>query len=70
MGCVEYKPRPDSAMQNKKKMKFFDEFAALTHDADASFDKFRKVYEDKGNRLLMPEKVCEDIWRVFDCLLP
>ena len=50
-------PRPNNKMQDKKKLKFFDQLAALTHEPDASFKEIRKLYADKGNRLHVPERV-------------
>jgi hypothetical protein len=52
-----------SKMQDKKKLKFFDQLATLTHEPDASFKELRKLYEDKDNHLLVPDRVFNAIRR-------
>jgi hypothetical protein len=56
-------PRPNNTMQNKKKLAFFDRLAVLTQDPDESFDELLKAYEDKDNRLHVPERVFNAIHR-------
>jgi hypothetical protein len=55
--------RPTNKLQNKKKVKFFDELATLTHDPDASFEELLKVYNDNAKRLYVPEKVFNAVRR-------
>lgn len=50
-------PRPNNKMQDKKRLKFFDQLATLTHEPDASFKELRKFYEDKANHLHVPDRV-------------
>ena len=48
-------PRPNNAMKDKKKLAFFDELAELTQDHDVSFNKIRKLYQDKSKKIYVPE---------------
>ncbi|MDA4129647.1 MAG: transglutaminase-like domain-containing protein [Thaumarchaeota archaeon] len=51
-------PRPNNRMQDKKRLRFFDELAKLiAADPDASFDKLRRLYKEKKNRLVVPDRV-------------
>ncbi|EDK72511.1 transglutaminase domain protein [candidate division TM7 genomosp. GTL1] len=50
-------PRPNNTMQDKKRVKFFDELAAVTHEPDEHFDELRAIYEDESKRIQVPERV-------------
>jgi len=50
-------PRPNNKMQDKKKLKLFDQLATLTHEPGASFKELRKLHEDKDNHLDVPDRV-------------
>jgi hypothetical protein len=50
-------PRPNNKMQDKKRLKFFDELADITQDPDTSFEKIQKAYKDKSNPIFVPDRV-------------
>jgi hypothetical protein len=50
-------PRPSNKLKDKKRLTFFDELAALSHDPDSSFRELRKRYRDESQGLQVPGKV-------------
>jgi hypothetical protein len=52
-------PRPEERLQDHQ-LGFFDELAALTREADSSFEELRRLYE-RDDRLRVPVTVFNSI---------